>query len=199
MKKSNSNDSGLFVEELKKRVNVSEEEINDFIELWENKTFKKNEYILKAGEVPGFSIFVLQGCLRQFTLNDKGDESIVYFAEERHFIGDLPAMRNKIPSDFNFQAIEACSILTLNASNWERSVIEFPWWVQAHLTGYQKWAAQMQQQFAEMQSKSSEERYLELLKKRPQLFQRVPQHFIASYLGISAETLSRIRKKITKE
>jgi CRP-like cAMP-binding protein len=78
-------------------------------------------------------------------------------------------------------------------------MVQFPWWAQAHLMGYQKWATLMQQQLAEMQSKSGEERYLDLLKKRPQLFQRVPQHFIASYLGISAETLSRIRKKITQK
>src|ERR1700755_444911 len=115
MKNENQHpDITLFKEELKKRVNVSEEEMDSFIELWENKTFKKNEFILKAGEVPGFSIFVLEGCLRQYTVNEKGDESIVYFAEERHFIGDLPAMRNKVPTDFNFQAIEACNILTLN-------------------------------------------------------------------------------------
>jgi len=195
MKKNNSPDTTLFVEELKKRVNVSEEEMKDFIALWEHKTFKKNDYIIKAGDVPNFSIFVLQGCLRQFTVNEKGDESIVYFAEERHFIGDLSAMRNRVPSDFSIQALETCTVLLLSTSNWEKAFVEFSWWIQAHMNGYQKWATHMQQQLAEMQSKSGEERYLELLKKRPQLFQRVPQHFIASYLGISAETLSRIRKK----
>jgi len=198
-KKNDNLDLTLFAEEIKKRISVSEDELNAFMQLWEHKSFKKNEYILRAGEIPDFSIFVLQGCLRQYTVNEKGDESIVYFAEERHFIGDLPAMRNKVPTDFNFQAIEACNILTLNTTNWEVAVQQFPWWVQAHLNGYQKWATLMQQQLAEMQSKSGEERYLDLLKKRPLLFQRVPQHFIASYLGISAETLSRIRKKITKE
>jgi CRP-like cAMP-binding protein len=200
MEEENKNfDSTLFVEEIKKRITVSEEEINDFLKLWKYKTFHKNEFISRANEIPAYSIFVLQGCLRQYTVNEKGEESIVYFAEERHFIGDLPAMRNKIPSDFNFQAIEACHILALEASDWEQSLIEFPWWTKAHLLGYQKWAALMQQQFAEMQSKSGEERYLDLLKKKPSLFQRVPQHFIASYLGISAETLSRIRKKIAQK
>ena len=78
----------------------------------------------------------------------------------------------------------------------EQSFIKFPWWAQAHLTGYQKWAAKMQQQMADLHTQTGEVRYLNLLKEKPSLFQRVPQHYIASYLGISPETLSRIRKKI---
>ena len=189
-------DKTLLIEEIKKRVNVAEVELNPFVDLWEWSHFKKNEIIQKAGEVPKFSLFVVNGCLRQYTVNERGEESIVYFAEERHFIGDLAAMRNRVASDFHFQAIESCDVLTIHAENWERSFEQFPWWAQAHLAGYQKWAALMQQQISEMQSKSGEERYLDLLKKRPKLFQRVPQHFIASYLGLSAETLSRIRKKL---
>ena len=160
---------------------------------------KKNEFILHAGEVPKFSVFVLEGCLRQYTVNEKGEESIVYFAEERHFIGDLPALRNRVTSDFNFQAIEACQLLTLSADNWEKSFVQFSWWAQAHLRGYQKWATAMQQQMAERHLKSGEERYLDLLTKKPSLFRRVPQHFIASYLGLNHETLSRIRKKVDKK
>jgi CRP-like cAMP-binding protein len=69
-------------------------------------------------------------------------------------------------------------------------------WADAHLTGYQKWAAKLQQQMSDIQTLTGETRYLNLLKEKPGLFQRVPQHYIASYLGLSAETLSRIRKKI---
>ncbi len=186
----------IFREELDKRIVVPEEQYVSFRSLWEPKTFKRNEFILKAGEVPKFSIFVLKGCLRQYIVDEKGEESIVYFAEERHWIGDLPAMRSKIKSNFYFQAIEECELLTISAENWERAFVEFPWWTQAHLTGYQKWAAIMQQQMADKNTQTGETRYLSLLKEKPQLFQRVPQHYIASYLGISPETLSRIRKKI---
>ncbi|WP_276134721.1 Crp/Fnr family transcriptional regulator [Polluticoccus soli] len=189
-------DTSVFKEEIKKRISVSNEEIERFLHLWEVREFKRNELILKAGVIPKFSIFVIKGCLRQFFVNDEGAESIVYFAEERHFIGDLPALRNKVSSDFNFQAIEPCVLLTISSENWERSFQLFPWWAEAHIKGYQKWATLMQQQMADMQLRSGEERYLDLLKKRPGLFQRVPQHFIASYLGLSPESLSRIRKKL---
>ncbi len=189
-------DRNLFLEELQKRVAIPEGQFEDFLELWEFKKFKRNAFILNADEIPKFSIFVLKGCLRQYLINEKGEESITYFAEERHFIGDLTAIRNKSISNYYFQAIEACELLTISATNWEKALIQFPWWTAAHLAGYQKWANLLQQQIADMQTKTGEERYLDLLKTKPKLFQRVPQHYIASYLGLSAETLSRIRKKI---
>ncbi len=194
--KINEVDTTLFIEEIKKRVNVSKEQLDAFLKLWEFKTFKKNEFILHAGEIHKFSIFVLKGCLRQYLVAESGEESIVYFAEERHFIGDLAALRSKTISNYNFQAIEACELLTISAENWDKAFVEFPWWTTAHLTGYQKWAMLLQQQLAERHTLTGEVRYLNLLKAKPKLFQRVPQHYIASYLGISPETLSRIRKKI---
>ena len=189
-------DYTLFLEELKKKVVIPEGEYEKFLELWEFKKFNKNEFILNAGEVAKFSIFVLKGCLRQYIVNENGEESIVYFAEERHFIGDLPAVRSKAISNYNFQAIEECELLTISADNWEQAFLRFPWWAQGHLAGYQKWAELLQRQMAERHSLTADVRYLNLLKAKPQLFQRVPQHYIASYLGISPETLSRIRKKI---
>ena len=193
-----NHDTTLFLEELQKRIVIPEGQFDDFLKLWEFKKFKHNEFILKAGEIPKFSIFVLKGCLRQYIVDEKGEETIVYFAEERHFIGDLPAIRNKTISSYNFQAIEECELLTISANNWEQAFIKFPWSTEAHLAGYQKWAALLQQQITERHTLTGEVRYLNLLKARPKLFQRVPQHYIASYLGLSAETLSRIRKKLAK-
>lgn len=186
----------LLFEELKKRISLPDEEILGFINLWEVKSYKRNELIMQAGEVPKFSIFVTKGCLRQYSTNEDGEETIVYFAEERHFLGDLPAMRTKTVSGFSFQALEDCELLVLTVENWNKAQTLFPWWIDVHLLGFQKWAVRMQQQLIDMQSKSGEVRYQTLLKERPSLFQRVPQHYIASYLGLSPETLSRIRKKI---
>lgn len=189
-------DTNLFLEELQKRITIPEGDYEKFLKLWEYKSYKKNEFIQKAGEIPKISIFVLKGCLRQYTVNEKGEEAIIYFAEERHFIGDLSALRSKTISNFYFQAIEPCDLLTISAENWELAFIQFPWWTNAHIIGYQKWATLMQQQIANAQAESGETRYLKLLKEKAALIQRVPQHYIASYLGISPETLSRIRKKI---
>lgn len=197
MKEINKLNTSIFLEEIQKRVVIPEGEFEKFLELWEFKKFNRNEIILKSNEIPKLSIFVLSGCLRQFIVNEKGEESIVYFAEERHFIGDLAALRSKTKSIYNFQAIEKCELLTISPDNWEQAFIKFPWWADAHIKGYQKWVINLQQQMADLQTLTGEVRYSNLLKARPKLFQRVPQHYIASYLGISPERLSRIRKKIT--
>src|SRR6478609_8528912 len=147
-------DITVFLEELRKRIDIPEGEFEKFCELWEFKKFKRNEFILKAGEIPKFSIFVLSGCLRQYNINEKGEESIIYFAEERHWIGDLANMRNKTLSPFNFQAIESCELLTISAENWQKAFVQFPWWTEAHITGYQKWTVILQQQMVDLHTKT---------------------------------------------
>lgn len=196
MNEVNKSNTSVFLEEIEKRVVIPEGQFEEFLSLWEFKMFNRHEIILKADEVPKFSIFVISGCLRQFSVNDKGEESIVYFAEERHFIGDLAALRNRTKSIYNFQAIEKCELLTISADNWDQAFVKFRWWADAHVNGYQKWAIHLQQQMTDLQRLSGEERYTNLLKAKPTLFQRVPQHYIASYLGITPERLSRIRKKM---
>ncbi|HEY0031290.1 MAG TPA: Crp/Fnr family transcriptional regulator [Bacteroidia bacterium] len=189
-------DTSLFKEELQKRLTVSEEDYEQFLALWEPQEFKRNEFIQRSGEVPKCSLFVLKGCLRQYVVSEKGDEHIIYFAEERHFVGDLAAMRSETISNFNIQATEESAVLMLSAANWELAFKQFPWWAEMFIKGHQKWAAKMQEQMANSLAESAETKYLRLLKERPALFQRVPQHYISSYLGISPETLSRIRKKL---
>ncbi|MES2560042.1 MAG: Crp/Fnr family transcriptional regulator [Bacteroidota bacterium] len=189
-------DTSIFREELEKRIQIPEGAFEQLLELWEYRTFKKNEIIMHADEVPKWSLFVLKGCLRQFLVSDKGDERVVYFAEERHFIGDLAALRNRQPSVFTFQAIEACELLTINAENWIEAQKRFTWWTEAYINGYQRWTMLMQQQLADSASLTTEEQYVRLLETKPKLLLRVPQHYIASYLGVSPETLSRVRKKM---
>jgi CRP-like cAMP-binding protein len=189
-------DTTLFFEEIQKRVgSVPIGEYEKFLSLWELCEAKKNEMIMSAGEIPKFTVFVLKGCLRQYIVGEKGDEHIVYFAEERYFIGDLSAMGSGTPSKYNLQATEKSKLLIASVDHWQRAFNEFPWWKEAFMRGQQKWTAKMQEQIASSISETAEEKYLKLLKSRPSLFQRVPQHYIASFLGINPETLSRIRKK----
>jgi CRP-like cAMP-binding protein len=194
-------DTSLFFEEIQKRVGntIPVGDYEKFLALWETRDVKKNEMIMHAGEIPKFTVFVLKGCLRQYVVSEKGDEHIVYFAEERHFIGDLTAMGSGTLSKYNLQATEKSELLIAGVDNWQKAFRDFPWWSEAFIRGQQKWTAKMQEQIASSISETAEEKYLKLLKSRSSLFQRVPQHYIASFLGINPETLSRIRKKITDQ
>jgi CRP-like cAMP-binding protein len=193
-------DTTLFHEEILKRVTepIPDGDYEKFLALWEPKEVKRNEMIMQAGEVPKCTVFVLKGCLRQYIVSEKGNEHIIYFAEERHFISDLTAMGSGSISNYNLEATEKSELLIASVANWELAFKQFPWWTQAFIKGQQKWTAKMQEQIAGSISETAEAKYLKLLKTRPTLFQRVPQHYIASFLGINPETLSRIRKKITE-
>lgn len=193
-------DTTLFHEEILKRVTetIPEGDYEKFLALWEPKDVQRNEMIMHSGEAPKCTVFVLKGCLRQYIVSEKGDEHIVYFAEERHFISDLTAMGSGTISNYNLQATEKSELLIASVTNWELAFKQFPWWAHAFMKGQQKWTAKMQEQIVGSISETAETKYLKLLKTRPTLFQRLPQHYIASFLGINPETLSRIRKKITE-
>jgi CRP-like cAMP-binding protein len=198
-KKTKIFDTSIFHEEILKRVpqTIPDGDYERFLKLWEPKEVKRNELIMRAGEVPKSTVFVLKGCLRQYIVSEKGNEHIVYFAEERHFISDLTAMGSGSISRYNLEATEKSELLIANVTQWELAFKQFPWWTEAFMKGQQKWTAKMQEQIAGSISETAEMNYLKLLQTRPKLLQRVPQHYIASFLGINPETLSRIRKKIT--
>ena len=135
--------------------------------------------------------------MHQYIVCEKGHEHIVYFAEERHFVSDLPAMGSGTCSQYNLQATEKSVLLIASVTNWELALKEFSWWTQAFMKGQQKRTVKMQKQIAGSLSETAETKYLKLLNAKPTLLQRVPQHYVASFLGINPETLCRIHKKIT--
>ncbi|MES2764786.1 MAG: Crp/Fnr family transcriptional regulator [Bacteroidota bacterium] len=190
-------DTSLLLKEFQARTNITSEEFEQYLALCEPRRFKKNEIIMQAGDIPKFTLFVVSGCLRQYYVSAEGVERIIYFAEERWWAGDLLSMRNGTPTELNLQALEATDTLTISKENWEYAFKNFPWYAELHIKGQQRWNGKMQNQLGQSLADSPETKYLRLLKERPKLLQRVPQYHIATYLGITPETLSRIRKKIS--
>ena len=186
----------LLHQELRKRSELTDEQYKDFLALHEPRHYKKNEHVYMAGDVVKHSIFVLKGCFRNYMANEQGKEHIIFFAEERWWAGDLVSMRSKEPTSLSLQALEYSEVLTLSAQNWEYAFANFTWFASMHAKGHQRWTSKLQQMMANAATETAEEKYLRMLRERPSLLQRVPQYYIALYLGITPETLSRIRKKI---
>jgi CRP-like cAMP-binding protein len=189
-------DNHILYKWLRSRGSFPEEDFPHFLALWKPEIFPKNHHLLTAGNIARFTVFVLKGCLRQYTVNEEGHEHIIFFAEEEWFAGDLQSMRTQTPSQLNLQALEECEVLTITRENWEFAFNNFPWWQKMHLDGHHRWVAKLQQQVSSSMTDSAETKYLRLLRDRPKLLQRIPQYYIAAFLGISPEALSRIRKKI---
>ena len=159
-------------------------------------TLPKKELLFRADDVVKHLAFVQTGCIRYYLIDNKGNEHIVYFGTEGWWVGDMNSFFNRKPTIYYLQALEDTELLMFNRENFQRAIDETSYggfFREATKRSY----ISIQKRYAEANTKSAEEKYLELIQKNPSIMQRVPQHYIASYLGIKPESLSRIRKKLT--
>ena len=189
---------------LYKKVNsiipVTEEELNSCKDLFVSKKLRKRQFLLQEGDVCKYQAFVEKGMLRSYTVDEKGTEHILQFASEGWWMADLSSYLTGEPSLFNIEALEDAALLLLTKPSWEklmqtipRSEHYFRILIQNNLVATQK---RLMQSLVE----TAEEKYIKFTQTYPDCIQRLPQHMIASYLGLSRETLSRMRKNfVSKE
>lgn len=173
---------------------ITDEQFEFIKTLFASKTVDKGEFLLREGEITKYSIFVAAGCLRTYTLDEKGKEHILQFSPENWWTGDM-SFTSDVPSQCFIEALEDSDVLLTELSSIKKLVEYIPKLSVFYQAALQKSAAAKNQRIVSSMSATAEERYNEFLKSYPSLLQRVPQHMIASYLGVSPETLSRIRKR----
>ena len=153
------------------------------------------EFLQRAGDVTRQAAFVATGCLRTYIIDAKGKEHIVQFAPETWWVADGTSLRRQTPSSFFVDAIEDSELLLIDGPSHQRLVDTVPGYAAAFRDGLQRHAAAKDQRIVEALAASAEERYLEFLRVYPSIAARVPQSMLASYLGVTPETVSRIRKQ----
>jgi CRP-like cAMP-binding protein len=173
---------------------ITDEQFDIMKTLFTPKKVIKGEFILREGQMNKHSIFVAAGCLRTYTIDKTGKEHIVQFSPENWWTGDI-SFKKDVPSQCFIEALEDSEILLADIDSLPKLIVHIPALATFYQAALQKSAAAKNERIVSALSSSAEERYNDFVKKYPSLLQRVPQHMIASYLGISAETLSRIRKK----
>ncbi|MEO8151257.1 MAG: Crp/Fnr family transcriptional regulator [Bacteroidia bacterium] len=176
----------------------SGEDFEKLISYFTVTTLKKKEFFNKQGELCRHLAFVNSGCLRAFHTDDKGDEFTMYFAFLNWWVGDKTSFYSGTPSRFSVQALEDSEIFYADKTNWEKALDEIPAFEKWYRIKTRKSYEATQQKIIDTQTESAEQKYLKLLKNAPDIVQRIPQHYIASYLGIKPQSLSRIRKNIFK-
>ncbi len=172
---------------------------NDFKKLISNfneVTLKKNEYFLKQGHHRHYLAFVCTGCLRTFHTDQTGREITMQFSLPNWWTGEKTNFNFSKVAKFSVQALENTTILRSERIKWEAAVESMPALAKWYLFHLRKSFDLSAQKLIDSQIKTAEENYLSLLQHAPEIIQRIPQHYIASYLGIKPQSLSRIRKNI---
>tara|TARA_B100001063_G_C16778894_1_gene568750 strand:- start:3152 stop:3733 length:582 start_codon:yes stop_codon:yes gene_type:complete len=158
------------------------------------KTYKKGTILLKEGDFSNECYFILEGCIRSYFLKNGEEKTIEFYTEEQAV---TPANYGKsAPSKYYLECIEDTVVNVGNPTLEQEMYQKYPQLESLSRVIGEVILTTQQENFTVFKTSSPEERYINLLKNRPDLLQRVPQHQIASYLGIKAESLSRIRKRI---
>ncbi|MCB0686814.1 MAG: Crp/Fnr family transcriptional regulator [Saprospiraceae bacterium] len=187
----------LLFDFISKYVSLTEDEKNAILSLDIFHSFRKGTVLLKEGQKTKESYFVLKGCIRTYYVVD-GEEKTTAFYTEMEALTP-PCVVSKTPSEYYISCVED-SIITVSNSDMEVEVNrKFPKFEVMCRILSEELLAKQRIDFDEFKTSSPEQRYLNLLQKRPDLIQRVPQHQLASYLGIKAQSLSRLRARILEK
>ncbi len=187
----------LLFQKFDEKINLTEEEKQLSRSFFIPKKLRKRQYLLQQGDVCKYVAFVEKGLLRSYTVNDRGTEHITQFAFEGWWIADQFSFLTGEPSEYNIEAMEDCELLLLTKRAEEEMLEKIPKLERYFRILLQNSLIATQKRLASSLSQTAEERYNELIKACPEtLPHRIPQHMMASFLGITPETLSRIRRQV---
>lgn len=189
----------LFFKKFNEIVSLTNDEEDIIKKYLTPKKLRKKQYLLQEGDVCKNIAFVEKGSLRSYTVSEKGSENIIQFALETWLISDLFSFLTGEPATYNIDALEDSELLLTSKSAHEEMLQKLPkyeTYARVQITGAY---IAMQRRLTSIISLSLEERYTYFSSLYPDIIQRVPQHMIASYMGLTPETLSRVRKRLAKK
>jgi CRP-like cAMP-binding protein len=165
---------------------------------FQSKKLRKKQYFLQEGDVCKYVGFIVKGAMRQYSVDDKGTEHIVQLYIENYWTSDRESAVMLTPSKYNIDAWEDTELLIITTADMMELMEKIPAFGKMTRMMDQKSFIASQRRLNSTISNTAEKRYEEFSENHPQFIQRFPQHLIASFLGITKETLSRIRKQALK-
>lgn len=187
-----------IITNVSKHIELTKQEKDTFISLLESRTESKKTILLHEGEICQFEAYIKKGCIRTYYIDENGFEVILQFAIEDWWVSDIASFNEQKPSNLFIETLEDCELLILTPSKKEILLREVPKFEKFFRNLVQRNLSATQNRLINTISKSAQEKYLEFIKLYPTIPQRVAQHYIASYLGISPEFLSKIRTRLSK-
>jgi CRP-like cAMP-binding protein len=182
-----------FEKYLKEKAGLDAEEINTVRAVSIEKKVRKRQYLLQDGDVCHYNCFIVKGCLRMYTVGDDGIEHMLRFAVENWWISDRESYNNGSPSKCNIDALENCEVILIDKPDFLHLLVTIPKFKNFIDDLLARSYDAIQNRVIGAISYTTEEKYNNFITRFPNIFNRVPLHMIASYLGVSRETLSRVR------
>jgi CRP-like cAMP-binding protein len=191
--------SDTFIDYLQEKGSFSQSEMDTIQSVLITKKLRKGQYLLEEGQVSNFSAFVVTGSFRLFRVGEDGQEHIMKFAIENWWISDYTSFMSGQPSKCYIDALENSELIFFTKEKWEYLLNTMPTFKQVieNLTA-RNFEANQNRIYSNM-SETGEMRYENFVAAYPTLYNRVPLYMIASFLGLTRETLSRIRKQSVRK
>ncbi|QHT70738.1 Crp/Fnr family transcriptional regulator [Rhodocytophaga rosea] len=188
----------LLLRSIEEKVPSTEVEIAVCKSYFKPKKLRKRQFLIQEGEVCNQLAFVEKGVLYSYSTDAKGTPRVIQFAFEGWWIADLYSFFTREPSGLHIEVLEDCELLLLDREHHQGLLQQVPKYETYMRILYQNAYVALQRRIEGTVGLTAEEKYLRLLEEYPAILNKVPLHLVASFLGITPETLSRIRKQIFK-
>jgi len=186
----------LLISSISRHISLTNEEIELFTSLLKSKSLANGEFLLREGEICKNESFVTKGCLKTYYQDEAGLEHIIDFSIEEWWADDLYSLLTQTPSKSNIKAIEDTEILQISKTDLELLYQKVPRFERFFRILFQNAYITQREQINQALSASAEERYLLFIKKKPYAETRFSQKDIASYLGVTPQFFSSLKKKL---
>ena len=191
-------DTDAILNNVTRHIHLTSEERDLFLSLLQEKKLRKGEHLLKAGEVYRYENYILRGCMRTYYKARDRTEHVIYLAMEDYWSGDLYSFWSEKPALYYVEALEDTTLLRIEKGDFELLLERVPKFERFFRIMLKNAVVAQQHRILQNLSFTAEERYLEFRERYPRLELRIPQKHIASFLGVTPEFLSALRRKLAK-
>jgi len=189
----------ILFNHLEKKITLSAEDKEIVKAYFMPKTLKKRKLLLQEGYVCKYMTFVTKGILKSYTIDAKGTEHVNQFTPEGWWTSDMYSFFSGKPANYTIDALEDSEVLTITSEDFENLTLKVPLMDRYFRMLFQNSVISWERRLVHSHMLTAEEKYKQLLENNPNLVNRVPQNLLASYLGLTAATISRLKKNILSE
>lgn len=189
----------LLHQKISMHISLSPGEYEQVESFFTYRKFRKKQFILQEGDICRFETFILTGCARMYEISKNGQEHVLQFGAEGWWVSNLHSLVHEQPANYSIDCLEDCEVLQITKPNLEKLFATVPLMERFFRILLQNAFIAFQYRVLILLGKPAVERYKDFLERYPQIEERIPDHQVASYLGITPQSLSRIRSQYARK